>query len=270
MTTYSSLTADIFDRKVSRNLTVEEERDLIAAAQSGDDEATFTLMYAYAAVLNNSVKWFTRAMPSTPRASELEDIRSQAIMGFMEAVQAFKLDNHNRLAAIVREYVNNAVSVAAASVSGFAIPERTLKRFFSILRKADGNEYEAARLAPEFSMSRETFFTVLSAVRNVESYDGMTGHGEDEDGSSGDFYAHEIGVYARTEEEIVEDKILVEAAFEAVDDLEADVTRLYYGFADYNTVSDAEIAHRLGLSRPKTQRVRSSSLGKMRNALGVA
>lgn len=68
----------------------------------------------------------------------------------------------------------------------------------------------------------------------------------------------------------VEDRLLVEAAFAAVDDLEEEVCRLAYGFSDYDPIPDSEVGYGLGLSRPKVQRVRASALGKMRDAAGVA
>jgi DNA-directed RNA polymerase specialized sigma subunit len=213
------------------------------------------------------VAWYTRALTSAPQIADLEDVRSQAIVGLLEAIRAFDGDTQTRLAAIAPQYIVDAVAQAASPVAAFSVPKRTLTRFFGILRAADGNVYDAARLAPEYEMKTETFLAVLSAVRDVDSYDALTEAREEDGGQSGDVATSPIWDGRQAD---AEDRVLVEAAFRSVDTLEKDVTRLAYGFTEYDPVPDAEIGARLGLSRQKTQRTRSSALGKMREALGVA
>lgn len=268
MPSFDSVIADIFDRRAERRLEVEEERMLLAAAQLGDEDAKISLLYAYATALRNGVASYTRAMSAAGESGDLEDVRQSAVMGALEAIQAFDASKHVRLAAIVSKYVANAVSAHSQEASGFSIPERTMKRFFGILRLADGNVFEAARLAPEHEMTQETFLAVLSAVRNVDGLEALTDGGDDATGGFG----REIQVFALNGDAVAdaEDAVLVEAAFAAVDDLERSVCRLSYGFDDYRALPDIEVAERLGLSRPKTQRVRAGALGKMRQALGVA
>jgi DNA-directed RNA polymerase specialized sigma subunit len=266
---FSTALVDVFHNRAEERLTLDEERAAIAAAQLGDEAAKLSLILAYAPALRNGVAWYTRALPSAPQASELEDVQSQAVLGLLEAIAAFDADVHDRLAAIAPGYIRNAVSGAAASVTGFAVPERTLKRFFGILREAQGNVYEAARIAPSREMKPETFLAVLSAIRNVDSLEGLTDEGERHTGASHRGEASASPLWDNSTPD-VEDRILVEAAFAAVNTLEADVCRLAYGFSDYEPVPDAEIAARLGSSRATIQRTRAGALGKMREALGVA
>ncbi|USL85050.1 DNA-directed RNA polymerase [Arthrobacter phage SWEP2] len=267
MANFEQVVADIFSRRVSTGkLSLEDERQAIADAQAGDNDATMKLIYAYAYALRSAVVWYTRAIPSGGHA-DLEDIHSQAILGLMEAIQDFDFDRFDRLAAIAPDKITGAVASAAESAVNFKVPTRTLTRFFKILREADGNVYAAAALAPKYAMKTDTFLSVLSAVRDVDSYDGLTASAFDDEAGDG---SHLVAVPVAGVNSYDEDEVLVTAAFAAVDDLERDVCRDYYGFSDYNTKSDAEIAGDRGLSRPKVQRVRSSALGKMRNALGVA
>jgi RNA polymerase sigma factor (sigma-70 family) len=274
MASFNKVLADIFDRNVERRFeSPEAEREAIAAAKAGDEAATVALMYAYSNLLRSGVRWYTNALPSVPKAADLEDVRSNAVLGLMTAIKAFDLNAevHNRLAAIAKQHIYEHVSVnAPTAVAAFTVPQRTMTRFFSILREAEGNVYEAAALAPKYSMTRETFFSVLSAIRNVDSYDALTG-AEDENGQatdgSRDLDAHPIWDGSDAED----DRLLVEAAFEAVDDVEEKVCRLAYGFETYgDPVADVEVAHRLGMTRPTVQRRRSSALNKMREALAVA
>jgi len=267
MANFEQVIADIFTRRVSTGkLELTEEREAIAAAQGGDDDATMRLVYAYAYSLRSAVVWYTRAIPSAGRDG-LADIYSQAIMGLMEAIHDFDPEKFDRLAAIAPDKITGAVAAAAESAVNFKVPTRTLTRFFKILREADGNVFAAAALAPTYAMKSATFLAVLSAVRDVDSYDGMVESAWDEGTADG---SHIAATPVAGVNSYDEDEVLVDAAFAAVDDLERVVCRDYYGFTDYNTKSDAEIAGDRGLSRPKVQRVRSSALGKMRTALGVA
>lgn len=273
---YSKALTDIFARNAERRFeSAEAERDAILAAKKGDEDATLDLMFAYAPALRNGVKWYTRAIPSVDRADGLEEIRSVAVFGLLEAIAAFDVDaGYDRLAATVGEYVANAVAEHAQAVCGLTVPSRTLSRFFAILRKAEGNVYEAAALAPKYHMTRETFLAVLSAVRS-ESYDAYAVK-EEEGAVSGDLLGKtevsEGGLLPVLDAyEAVNQRMEVEAAFAAVDDVEEAVCRLAYGFETYgDPVPDGEIGHRLGMTRPTVQRRRASALGKMRDALEVA
>ncbi|WNN93999.1 helix-turn-helix DNA binding domain protein [Arthrobacter phage Nitro] len=270
---YSKALNDIFSRNAERRFeSAEAERDAILAAKKGDETATLDLMYAYAPALRNGVKWYTRAIPAVDRADGLEEIHSVAVFGLLEAIAAFDADaGYDRLAATIGEYVANAVAEHAQAVCGLTVPSRTLKRFFSILRKAEGNVYEAAALAPKYHMTRETFLAVLSAVRS-ESYDAYAVK-EEEGAASGDLLGKTEtgGIFPVLDAyEAVNQRMEIEAAFAAVDDVEESVCRLAYGFETYgDPVPDGEIGHKLGMTRPTVQRRRASALGKMREALAV-
>lgn len=263
-----SILTDVFDRRAEVRLSLEDEREALAAAQGGDADATLRLVLAYAPALRNGVAAFTRATADGASRQDLDDVRSQAVLGLLEAIQAFDPERHERLAALAPGHIRNAVATEAAGVSSFTVPERTLKRFFGILRAADGNVYEAARIAPSMEMRAETFLAVLAAVRNVGSLDAaLDAAAESGEDSWGFVDARPLWDGSEAD---ADDRVLVETAFEAVGPLEADVTRLAFGFSDFDPVPDAEIGHRLGFSRAKVQRTRSSALTKMRSALGVA
>lgn len=259
-TALSVVLSEIFNNRAEARFdSAEAEREAIQAAKNGSSEAVVSLMYAYAAAIRGAVSRFTG-----PNASRLDqdELRSAVALGFMEAIHAYDPKASDRLAGVIRDILARTLHENMPSAA-FTVPERTRTRFFSILRKADGNVYEGARLAPEYGMSRETFLAVLSAVRNVSSLDAAA-PGDPDEGPR-EIVAAPLWDNSAAEE----DTELVRHAFQAVDDLEADVCRLAYGFADYDPVPDAEIGARLGLSRPKTQRVRSGALTKMRIALAV-
>ncbi|UIW13302.1 DNA binding protein [Arthrobacter phage Crewmate] len=261
---FNNVLADIFTRNAERRIeSAEEERLLIAAAKLGDSEATAALLYAYAPAIRNVVERFTgEGHTATP---DDEELHATALLGFAEAIAAFDPEKHLRLSAVVRVVLARVMRDQYPSRDAFTVPARTLTRFYSILRKAEGNVYEAAALAPQYEMSRETFFSVLSAVRDVDTIDGTP---SDDEGHA-DLVNDARPIWDASAAE--EDALLVAAAFEAVDDVEERVCRLAYGFESYgDPVPDVEIGHKLGMTRPTVQRRRSSALGKMREALAVA
>jgi RNA polymerase sigma factor (sigma-70 family) len=273
----STLMHDVFEARQDAPLDLLEERLLLADAQRGDDAATARLIRAYGPALRGAVAAHVRALPQYPQPADLEDIRSQALVGVLEAIRAFNPERHERLAATVATYVQHEVAEAATSTAAFTIPARTLSRFFGILRAAGGDVAEAARIAPEHKMRPETFAAVLDSMRGTHSYEGtienyldsrMGGYSPTGNGSRGaSIDAQPLWDNSAPD---VEDRILVEAAFAAVNTLEKDVVGLAYGFTDYDPVPDAEIADRIGMSRAKIQRTRTGALSKMRSALGVA
>lgn len=267
MSSFSFVMSAIFENGASKDLTAEQEVALIAAAKDGDEGATLDLLYAYGPALRSAVGHYRNAGGSTSTTDHhaIEDLRASAVAGILEAVQAFDPERHNRLAAVVKGHLRDAVSSAIVSPIAFSVPDRTRKRFFGILREAGGDVVKAAELAPKREMTVSTFMDVLAAVRAAD-LQLPTGGEDDTAAQSAWEAARPLWSGDNTD---AEDAVLVETAFEAVDALETDVCRLAYGFADYDPQPDAVVGERLGLSRAKTQRVRSGALAKMRSALGV-
>ena len=275
MTTYfETVLSQIFDRSAEARLSLDEERAAIAAAKDGDESATVALLYAYAPTL--------RSAAARHRETLGEDARQVAVVGLLEAVRAFDFEKtYDRLAAIVWEYVTDALLGAAGSTLAVPVPPRTLKRFFGVLRRANGDVAAAALIAPDHDLSREAFYAILGAVR-VESLEV----GQDEDrGDRGPTPEPEyVPLWDNATAIEVEDRLLVEAAFDAVDPEEEEVCRYAYGFVSGEALSDAGVVHAVSvrdlgadavaegqtiLSRATVQRSRVSALGKMREALAV-
>lgn len=272
--TLDKVLTDIFDRKVNLgSLTEEAERNAIAAAKAGDSEATARLMYAYAPALRSAAGKFASAGGGNDavQPADREDIHAAITAGFFEAVKAFDPETQTRLAAPLKTALKpSELSGVMSGPVAFTVPHRTLSRFYSILRLAEGNPFEAVKIARDHHMSPEVFLSVLSAVRNVDSYDAADSV-EEEGRVSGDLLSKADEALPLWDASTVEeDAELVRAAFAAVDALEKTVCEMTYGFTDYDPIPDAEIGHRLGFSRAKAQRTRASALAKMREALAVS
>ncbi|OZV74741.1 hypothetical protein CA850_29630 [Micromonospora echinospora] len=245
----------MWDAPVEHIATAAEEVELIAAAGAGDEDALLRLFASYVPHLCQAVGAYTKVLP-------LDDARQAAFLGLVSAVRAFDPAQSDRLVSVIRQHAHAELSAAAqAAGTGFTVPSRTVERFFGILAKAGNDVAEAAKIAPAYEMTADTFYSVLGAVTAGASLEtALEARGDAVFGN----------VVAPREIADAEDRVLVELAFRAVDDFERDVCRLAYGFSDFDPVPDAEIGHRLGkFSRLKIQRTRTRALGKMRSALGA-
>ncbi|GAA2844010.1 hypothetical protein Acy02nite_68710 [Actinoplanes cyaneus] len=234
--------------------TADDEVALIERAKAGDEPAILRLAESYVSHMRKAITRYTRVLP-------LDDARQAAFVGFLEAIRAVDLAKTDRLVSIVRPYLINALDAASSEArEGFSVPTRTLERFYNILAQADGDPAAAAKLAPRYEMRESTFWDVYAAVTANESLESALD-------AQGDAALHAVTSPA----EIVdaEDRVLVDLAFAAVNELEREVCRLYYGFTEYDTVPDAEIGHRLGFSRLKVQRTRQRALTDMRMTIAA-
>lgn len=238
-----------------------EEAALIASAQAGDDGAKMRLVSAYGPALRSAVSRFAKGIDSSDLS--LDDLQSAALVALLELIETHDPAVSPRLAGRVAQHLAAALGEEFTTAAAFTVPSRTLKRFYGILKAADGDVETAEGLAPDHGMTRETFRDVLSAVRGTTSLDA----GSDEDGESERGDAKPVVSASPIVD--VEDRILVDLAFRAVEDDEERICRLAYGFTEYDPQPDAEIAHRMGLTRPTVQRKRAKALGSMRKALGV-
>lgn len=254
-------------------VTEPEEVALIEAAQAGDEDAYARLLEIYGPAIRAAVN-------SARKIIDEEEAQATALVAFAEVLASH--DPHNpdyldgRLAPRLAPHLKDALGLAVAGSYAFQVPKRSLTRYLGILKEADGDPAAARDLAPSRSMSVETFDAIRAAAA-ATSLTEATEFGEDfhrtGEGSEGTSYrASDLAaspLFAPAPVVDIEDRLLVQAAFRAVEDQEARIVELAYGFTEYDPVPDAEIAHRLGLTRPTVQRKRGKALTSMRKALGV-
>lgn len=250
-----------------RSLPEELEVQLILVAQGRADAvgkpdaeaAKLRLLEAYSPVIRNAVRRYGSGLASgLTNARELEDLRASALVGALEAIATHDPEVYPRIGQRMVHHLNRAL--ADENTTTFAVPSRTLTRFYGIVAAADGDFDAAEDLAPSFEMSVDTFRT----LRNLVASRSLDNFGDDDAAEP-----NAAPLFAPSPVVDVEDRILVDMAFRAMDDDELRICELYYGFTEYDPVPDAEIAHRVGASRPAVQRKRNKALAKARKALGV-
>lgn len=267
--------------------TSAEERAAILAAKEGDEQATLSLLVAYRPLMKAVIAEFTPVQEPRKNFTEADwdDYRQAAIMGILSAIRAWNPDIHSSLAGIARQHVLDAVeNEGGAAVSSVTVPERTMKRFLAIAKKAEYDLATGMELAPKYEMRPSTFRAIwdgvwADAVSTLAAADDEEGPRTYATGAVGavvrEYDADNIpalSIWGADRNEFVdaEDHILVRMAFDAVDETETEICRMAYGFGEYyDPLPDAEIAHRIGLSRQKTQRTRTKALAKMRDAIGA-
>lgn len=247
----------------AETLPLAQEVALITAAQDGDAEAYDELLRTYGPALRNAVNRAKKTL-------DVEEARSTALLAFHECLMGHDVDDENyvdgRLAPRLLPALKEALGEAQVEANAlFQIPRRSFTRYLGILAAADGDALAARELAPSMGMKETTFDSIRAVVHESTSVEAALA------GSEGDTLAAtpilEVTEHSTFDE--VEDRVLIEIAFTAVDDEEARIIELGYGFTEYDPVPDAEIGHRLGLSRPAVQRKRGKGLSKMRESLGV-
>lgn len=269
MAHYNILTATTTDA-----LDAATETDLVLRSQDGDEAAQMALVNAYAPALRN-------ALARHHEALDPEDAEQEVILALLSLIAKHD-PSTGRLAGRIAVYLKDALLEATGATNPWGIPSRTLKRYFAILKKADGDVTEAARIAPENDMATTTFLD-LAGILSTDSLDAVTDGGTEGQPASRSVASAAIvgGEEPRDPFEEVLDAELVAMAFAAVSHDERTVVRQAYGFEPalvdgvemlpegHAPLSDSLVAISTGLSRPKVQRTRTAALAKMRDALEV-
>ncbi|WP_144722266.1 sigma-70 family RNA polymerase sigma factor [Cellulosimicrobium sp. TH-20] len=252
----------LFTRRTSPEpLPLEEEVALVERVKNGDAAAFNTLAETYAPRLRAASAHMRHAIVD-------EDERTQAVVvAFLEAVHATEpgVRVANRVKFTMAEHMQRA---ASAVRPGLSVPQATFMRYFAALRDggltpAGRPDYAAAsERASSHGLTSSAFHEVRDAIREPESIEALAAAG-----SAGT----DRGLIdnALQYEETIERKAMVDKARKAVSGDERTVVDLAYGFAEFDVIPDAEIAHRLGMNRSTVWRKKAAALDKMRNALGV-
>jgi DNA-directed RNA polymerase specialized sigma subunit len=279
--TYAHTTESVF-ASIRRGVTVEpvteaEEAALILAAQAGDEAATYDLIRLYAPAIRKALSRAGEALGS-------EEAEAEVLLAFLEAIASHDAGIHPRLAGRIAERLGTALQWATSATQTFSIPTRTMSRYLAILKAADGDVEEGARIASAHDMDPATFLRITEATRTdslqVLADSEHTSRAADRGKVLG--YGDAADAYLA-----VEDSVTIESLFALLDERETTITRFSYGFdalplaededpkeglaktreEGYAVANDGVIARHLGMGRSTVARVRAQALSTMREAL---
>lgn len=250
----------VFRHGQSIRVTDAAERELIDLARGGDSDAAETLILIYGSAL--AANHYAR-----PSSLPEDDSIAALLSRFWEVVYSFDGERFSSIANTLVAWLRKASTEAQAEQWAVRIPDRTLVRFWGVLRRAGGDPAEGARIAPSLEMDSETFWSVWGVVSGRSDLDTA-------------------GMFAPAKDPFaaVDDYSLAHAALRAVDGDERDVTLYAYGFATGEPLTDAEVAEAISerdlsaddfyrgdrsVSRATVQRRRMAALSAMRAAIAV-
>lgn len=253
----------------------DETRELVQKVVNRDSAATLRLLTAVGGMVRKLRANFRRV----PRM----EFDSAVSLALFEVVKEYDFSAPTQTTATVGTLLyHRTMEALAPDLAGLVpVPRRTVQRFFAIERAAKkeadelgvlDHRFIALRIAKDYHMDPNCYMDVrnaLAACNETQLSAELAGT---------DLTAERVMQAAA--DRFVPDSVaesddeLVARAFEAVDDLEAAVCYVAYGFgkechpeADDNARSDAEVGERLGLSNSKAYRTRHKALGKMHDAL---
>jgi hypothetical protein len=265
----SATLSAIFDDKLvaAAPLPFDEELDLIARAQDGDKAAYETLLMQYAHGL--------RALADREYARaggyvDAEETRANVALAFAEALA--KCDGSTRIAAKLKAEAKH-VADDFHLVGAFSVPTRSRARYMQAVREA-GPGGDAEAKAAELGMTADTF-QAARAVFRTDSLDELVdarfalanSHAYTYSDGAHDREPNMTAIYIERGYANVDEQEMCRQAFAAVDGTTGAIMRDAYGFTEFDPLPDAEIAHRMGFTRSKVQRLRSEGLVTMREAL---
>lgn len=252
------------------SLPLAHELALITAAQSGDESASIELLVAYAPAIRRAVRSFARFV-------DAEEAHSEAALAFFAVLKTHDVAapgyKNGSLAPHIAPKVREALwKLRASTESLFHVPGRAIRRYYELMQ-ANGGDLTKAYLAAKHAadIDPDTLVQLHAVLGPRRSLTG-TALDTDEDVTSTSYVrlVTSSGGAEDSSYDVVEDRILATTALRAMDDDEARVCELAYGFRGYRPLSDSEVAEKVGQSRQKVQRTRASGLKKGRAALGDA
>lgn len=231
-----------------RDLTLDEERDLIRQAQAQNAQALDTLLRLSRPTIIAS------ARRTGARHADVDDLIQEALLAVADVVTTYDLDRPGRLVTAITPRVRRAITdtLATTRPAAASVPARTMSRFLGQVRSADGDlgkaHAAAVAKAAETGDRRgvDDFFAIAAAVLPVAA--GV------------DF------MDPTAQPDAVIDRVFVEEVLAVLDDRERTVLRAHFGL-DGEPETDAAIAKTLGVDRSRVVRIRQRALDKVRESV---
>lgn len=230
--------------KGSKPLALDDERELLAAAKRGDQDAQWQLLFQYRGALQSAIRMVDGAGHPLGEDAK-EELRSDLVVEALSAIQDTDWSTTERLAQVLPRRLR---AIATERVALIVVPRSTLSRWFRVLRAADGDQAKAELMAPSLEMSAQTFRSIAAALDNTDS---------------------EWALLPYNAGQVVPDQLTLDLAHQALDFLtpaERDVIELCYGFRG-DPKTDEEVSEVRMLSRRTVKEQRTGALHKMRAGL---
>jgi RNA polymerase sigma factor (sigma-70 family) len=251
-------------------LTPDAERELVAAAQSGDDAAKARLVETFMPLIASAA----RVYRGTARVDRLE-LLQEGVLGLLRALERYEPDRGVPFWGYAAFWVRQAMQQIVAELTRpLVLSDRGLRQLARLKDAhreaihATGREPSRDELVTRSGLTGDQVDALLLAERPARSTEEpVTGR----DGAVGTFGELLVDPVAETEYEQVLETLGIEqllALLAALSDRERDILRARYGLGGEEQ-SLREIGARLGLSAERVRQLEQRALGKLAAAAGV-
>lgn len=248
--------------------TREEERRLVIAAGSGDEEAREQLVRAFMPSIAGVARNYRRSV-----AIERSELLQEGVVGLLRALDRFDPTMGTPFWAYASWWVRQAMQQLVAEMTlPVVMSDRALRQLARVrdarraCLQAERAEPSAGELADATGFTREHVERLTAAERSPRSLEEPLGT---DDGWAGTFSDHLADPVAEDAYDHVVDHGGSEALDELWDDLsprERKVVHAHYGVGGRRRQTLREIARGMGLSSERVRQIEERALSKLRTA----
>jgi RNA polymerase sigma factor (sigma-70 family) len=253
---------------VRRRLSPSAERELVAAAEAGDENACARLVEAFLPAIAGVARLYRNA-PGVKR----EELLQEGVVGLLRAVKRYDPGRGAPFWSYASWWVRQAMQQLVAEVTGpVVLSDRALRQLARVNEarrehlQAHGSEPSIAELTAATGYSSEQVQSLIASARparglddQVDSLDGPIGTLEDLVPDPG----------AEREYEEVVERMQIEqlpSLSETLDEREREIVYAHYGLGRPAETLQ-EIGGRLGLSAERVRKLEERALAKLRAAV---
>jgi len=247
------------------------ERDLVLAAQRGDQRARARLVEAFMPLIAS----VSRIYRESPRIDRVE-LLQEGVVGLLRALERYDADRGTPFWGYASFWVRHAMQQLVSELTRPVVLSDRALRQLARLRDAHrealretGRQPRAEELAERTGLTSEQVDDLLTVDRTPRSTDEAVPGDDGAVGTFGELLVDPLaeGEYERVLEAIEAEELV--ALLAGLSERERAILRARYGVGDGEEESLRSIGGRLGISAERVRQIERRALGKLAAAAGI-